>query len=259
MLTRFRKAFASLRSDEGGFTLMELLVAMVAGVAVTGALFGVLEVSLHQTARLTDRVQATQLGRVAMTRVVDALHSTCISPEFRPVLAKSNETELWFVNAYSNQAVIPMSEVSEHKIAWSKEAGKETGMLTDYSFPATGGSWPKYTFAGTESPVGGTRIATNIAPVEESGKKIIFQYYKYNTSSTSSTLTPLSTIEMTTPLEIKNSAPVAESVASVLIRFTAFPTNGNTALNRGVEMRNQVTLAMSAPSSETPVEASPCE
>jgi prepilin-type N-terminal cleavage/methylation domain-containing protein len=255
MLMRIRKVFDSMRSDEDGFTLMELLVAMVAGVAVTGALFGVLEVSLHQTARLTDRVQATQLGRVAMTRVIDALHSTCISPEFRPVQEKSNGSELVFVNAYSSKAIIPTSEVSKHKIFWNKE----TGTLTDYSYPATEGAWPKYTFSGTASPASGTRIASNVAEAEEKGEKIpIFQYFKYATTSESSALTPLSTI-YPTRLTVPLSAKEAETVASVLVRFTALPSDGNTALNRGVEMRNQVTLAMSAPSSETPIEASPCE
>ena len=36
---------------------------MLTGIVVTGGLFAILEVSLHQTARAGDVVQASQLGR----------------------------------------------------------------------------------------------------------------------------------------------------------------------------------------------------
>ena len=49
---------ARLRRDERGFTLIEVMVAMVVGLIVIGALFAILEVSLKQNARITDRVQS---------------------------------------------------------------------------------------------------------------------------------------------------------------------------------------------------------
>lgn len=129
--------------DEHGFTLIELLVAMVAGMAVIGALFGILEVSLHQTANLTDRVQSNQNGRIAMTRIIDALHSTCLSPEFKPIQESSSENDLSFVNAYSNEANIPYAAVSKHEIIWNKAAGT----LTEKRYAATSGTWPEYKFS----------------------------------------------------------------------------------------------------------------
>jgi prepilin-type N-terminal cleavage/methylation domain-containing protein len=255
-----RRLLHTLRSvghDERGFTLIELLVAMVTGLVVSGALFAILEVSLHQTSRLADRVEADQTGRIAMTRVIDALHSTCISPEFRPIQSGSSATELKFITAYSSEATIPLSAVTEHVIKWEKESGKETGLLTDSSRTATGGSWPKYTFSGTATT---TRLASNIGAPQEESKSVVFHYYKYATTSSSEVekqLTPLSTLE-TKPLAMKESKE-AEEAASVLVRFVAYPSNGNTASNRGVDLRNQITLAMSAPSSETPFEAVPCE
>jgi prepilin-type N-terminal cleavage/methylation domain-containing protein len=242
--------------DERGFTLIEMLVAMVAGMVVMGALFGILEVSLHQTANLTDRVQANQNGRIAMTRIIDELHSTCISPEFRPILEKSNGNELWFINAYSNQANIPYTAVSKHQIIWNKAEGK----LIDKRYPATGGTWPEYEFTSTASPSGGTILASNIAESNEEGHSKVFEYFRYNTtsSSASETLTPLNTINPEA-LAVPLSKTGAAAAASVLVRFTAYPTDGDTQSGRGVALRNQVTLAMSAPSSETPIEAAPCE
>jgi Tfp pilus assembly protein PilW len=241
--------------DEHGFTLIELLVAMVAGMAVIGALFGILEVSLHQTANLTDRVQSNQNGRIAMTRIIDALHSTCLSPEFKPIQESSSENDLSFVNAYSNEANIPYTAVSKHEIIWNKAAGT----LTEKRYSATSGTWPEYKFPTSATST--TLIASNIAESQEGGKSVpIFEYFKYNTtsSSASETLTPLSTINptrLTVPLSLSNAA----ITASVAVRFTAYPSDGDTLSGRGVDFRNQVTLAMSAPSSETPIEAEPCE
>src|ERR1700676_4150352 len=101
----------SLVADEHGFSLMETLVAMLSAVVITGALFVVLEVALHQTSRISDVAQATQLGRSAMTHVVDELHSACLAPQFTPVQEGSAENKLIFITAYGSQAELP----SAHK------------------------------------------------------------------------------------------------------------------------------------------------
>src|SRR4029077_920224 len=248
-----------LARDEQGFTLIETLVAIVTGVIVTGALFAILEVSLHQSARVVDVVQATQLGRRAMTKMPRELHSACLAPKFTPIQEKSGPNELIFINAYSNKAIIPTASESPAEGAYEHKIKYESNMLVDWAYPSTGGSWPKFTFSKTASPTKGTRLGENISRSVTEGKEVpIFQYYNYATESSSSSTTPLgtlNTVAMTTPLSEEKAA----EAASVLINFRAASADNNSALNRSIDLSNQVTLAFSAPNSEAVIEAGPCE
>jgi type II secretory pathway pseudopilin PulG len=281
-------------ADERGFTLMELLVSMLMAVVITGALFAIMEVSVGQTTLITDRVQANQLGRTAMTRIVDELHSSCLAPSFSPIQENSSESELIFKNAYSNEAVILNNKeaeaktggtgtgVFEHQIVWSPTAKT----LTDYTYKSTSGEGAEAKFPGITSnhehatPTSGVLLASNVTQTEaknskgETVKLPIFEYYKYSKESSSSSSTPLGSLaaiqneeskqyvplkaetEAGSPAEKENSS---NNVSSVLISFRQAPRDGKTEHDRYVDLSNQTTLALSAPNSETPIQDTPCE
>lgn len=265
-------------SDERGFTLIELLVSMITAVVVSGALLSILNISLGQTTLISDKVQANQLGRTAMTRIIDELHSSCLSPGFTPIKEKSSESELRFVNAYSKEAVIPNAKeakttgtgVFAHQIVWSPSAKT----LTDYTYKSTSGEGseaklPEITTTHVNAtPTSGVLLASNVTQTEEKNSKgevvkvPIFQYYKYAEESTSSSSTPVGTLvpieEQYLPLkaEKENSA---EEVASVLVSFRVAPVDGKTERDQYIDLSNQATLAFSAPNAETPIKDSPCE
>jgi len=265
-----RPTLPRVARDESGFTLIETLVAIVTGVIVTGALFAILEVSLHQSARVVDVVQATQLSRTTMTRMVNELHSACIGPKFTPILQGSDENELMFVNGYSKESQIPLSSTSasegqlgayEHIIKYESA----TGRLVDYTYPSTGGTWPNFTF-GAASPAKGVRIGENISQSETSAKTAVpvFQYFKYATESSGTTETPLGTISTTKQPGAENlkeglSEAEADQTASVLISYRTASADKDTRQNRSVDLSSQVTLAFSAPNSEATISAGPCE
>jgi len=235
--------------DVAGFTLIEMIVAMLCGIIITGALFAILEVSLRQTQRTTGRVQATQLGRSAMTRVVDELHSACIAKEFKPIQEKSSENELIFISGTGEEAVL--TKAYKHKISFSSSEG----LLTEETWASSGGEWPNFEFKSTPTK---TRVGEFIS---QSGSTPIFQYYNYAEKSGSSSTSAVSTLS-TTPLEAKSgsglTATHAEETAGVLITFTAGAPEGK-QYKPTVELNDQVTLAFSAPSAETPIKAAPCE
>jgi Tfp pilus assembly protein PilW len=244
--------------DHRGFTLVETLVAMLTGVAVTGALFAILEVSIHQTARINDVAQANQLGRTAMTRIVDELHSACIGQGFAPIQERSTERELRFVTAYSESSVIPASAVSEHLIVWSESAQT----LTDFTYPASSGEATNFVFPTTASPAKGTLVAEHVARGESGGTpKPIFRYYKYASTPTSSSETPEGTLsEVVLASETTALAATANEVAAVTVTFKTGPTDTTVWKGRvPSEFSAQNTFAFSEPAAEAPVQDAPCQ
>jgi Tfp pilus assembly protein PilW len=239
-------------SDASGFTLIETLVAMISSTVVVGALFAIFIVALHQTARTSGRVEATELGNTTMTRLVDELHSACIAREFTPIREKSNANELIFVSGVGTEAVLTKAYL--HKVAYSATEGT----LVEKTWPNVSTSaWPNFEFSESGTPTI-VRIGEHITRNESGGKEVaIFQYYGYATSSNStgavSTLTATPLTEGSGGLE-KN----AEKAAAVSINFTAGATQYK-QYKPSIELSNQVTLAFTAPSAETPILQKPCE
>lgn len=253
-----------LARDEHGFSMIEVLVSILTGLIVVFALFSILEVSMRQASRITDSVQADQLGRTALTKVVDELHTACMAREFAPVLVKSSEKELRFRTAYGETASIEGANATEHHIVWTG-VWPGSGQLLDKTYRSTGGVAPNFTYEVTETPKT-TVLAQNVYEAETTveGKKVpvpIFQYDKYNTKSVSSTESALGTL---LPISLKGKEATglteeeAKTVSAVLVTFTTAPTDNNVKLFRAAEFSNLVTFAFAAPASEATIEDGPC-
>jgi Tfp pilus assembly protein PilW len=241
-------------ADESGITLVELLVAMASGVLVMGALLGILIISQHQTAVLTDVAQATQAGRTTMTRIVDELHSSCISEGFAPVQSGSNNTKLVVVNAYSESAEIPVASTTRlDQIAF------EGGKLVDTTTPASGGAWPTFTFKG--APIV-TTLGTGISKsstLTEGKTATIFNYYRYDKEPESSSSTGVSGSleEMTVPVAGFSEAELKE-ISAVGVNFVATPRSGLEKVGRSATQSTINTFAFSIPNSEAKIADGPC-
>ncbi len=253
--------------DERGFTLIETLVATFSAVVVVGALYAIMIVALDQTSQVTDVVQANQVGRTTMTKVVDELDSACISSGFSPIqsgsLENSKESKLVFVNAYGKEAEIPTSAVKKHEIIWEKS----TGLLIDKTFAGTGLEKNEYKFSSTATTV---RLGEDIAQrkiLEKGSEKTlpIFQYYKSAEASAAlSAEGSLSTLEEKTPLSGGNSekgltATEAGEAESVEINFSQVPIDKNVKETRTADLKTQVIFSFSVPNAENPIKAKPCE
>ena len=198
MLTPAPTATTRLR-DERGFTLVELLVAMICASVVIAALVALFGITLSQSSRLTDRVLADRMGRNGMNTMLEELRSSCTgfgstaiqAPSTTPVspLASLGGSNLWFLSAYGNSTSgnAAVSAVTLHDVNWTavgtSGTGKQYGTLTDYSFAGSGES-PNWKFASLSTANATTTsvLAKDVVPPTPS---TLFHYYRYETLSTS--------------------------------------------------------------------------
>jgi Tfp pilus assembly protein PilV len=263
--------------SEQGFTLIETLVAMVTGIIVVGALLAILDISLKQETRATDRVQVDQIGRTAMNSIMDELHSSCTgfgsaaiqAPQETPAspLASSGPANLWFLSSYGNSSSgnAVMTSVTEHDINWTStgisNTGQRLGTLTDYAFPSTGGTpghwtFPALTVANATAKHTAKTLAKNVIPPQIAGISTLFQYAKYNNNASSSTDGQLEALSAT---EIPLSASTAENVARVAISFAQAPEDKDTRLGRTASFSDSVVLRFNPAETGSEVENIPCE
>lgn len=159
--------------SERGFTLVELLAAMAAGVVVLMAALTVLDVSIHQTTRTFSLVDATSRAEPAFEQIENELHSACFEDSETPVQAGSTGTALVFVSSIGNAA---NPTPTWHELDWVG------GNLTDNSYAASqtevSGSpvWTRGTLKSSRIVLNNTAQATTGSPATAVP---VFQYFAY--------------------------------------------------------------------------------
>lgn len=217
-------------------TLIELVVAMAAGMIVFAGLTTMVVASLHQSTRVTRRVHATQEARITVHRIVTELHSACVAAEVAPIQEGSSGTSLSFV--FQTGSAATLTPVL-HKISLTGTT------LTLSSYPSTSGSIPEWTFSST--PTSTSTLMTNVSAV--SASQPIFTYYKYVNGVISSTA-------LAEPLSEAN-ALVAVQVDIALKVTPPGPTTG-TAKLPGI-VQDSAFLRFTPPGGKTTALNFPCE
>lgn len=228
---------ASKISDERGTTLVELMVALMAGLVIISALTMVIMTTMHGTARVTARVEATQRARIALVRLMQELHSACISPEIAPIKEKSEGNALRFVHQTGSE-VQPTPILSV--VTYS------SGTLTQSDFAYASGAAPNWTFNET-TPTSTKTLLTKVAPVSPSSS--IFSYFRYasGTLSTTPQATPLSKAESELTVEIQ-AALTAEPEKATVVKNAA----------SSATVQDAATLRLTPPSFNEGSPAKPC-
>jgi Tfp pilus assembly protein PilW len=215
------------RRGEHGFTLVEMLVTLVTGIIVILATLSVLDISIGESSRISERVDADQRGRLAMEKILQELHSSCIAAGVTPVEANSTGTVLKLISQTGSETFFP--NVTEHVITYTEA----THTLSDASFVST----EEKTRGEWLFPTTATRTQTLLTGVSESIEEKtglpspIFKYYRYEGGN-------LSTTALTTPL----SATQANETAAVAVRFTTAPTSERTTGGRTVDLSDTAVL-----------------
>ena len=219
---------------EAGFTLIELMVAMLLAIIVSAATLAIVITSVHLTSNYDDRVEATQQGRDAMLEISQALNSSCVAAAVAPILPASDNSDVWFYSSLTDAATVKPSEV------WIQYTGAALVMKT-YAWAS--GASPSWVFATTPTTF---VLLANAAQV---GSTPVFQYFGYGSAGALAT----TAYPVTTTLGTS-----AATTAEVQINFQAIPSDGWTALSRPASFSDAVVLRLSAASNQTGVLNLPC-
>ena len=185
--------------DERGTTMIELLVSISATLIVMMGVVTLTTTVLHHQDRINRRVDANSRGRPVMTRMVQELHSACVTSHIVPIRTGSTGTSISFLSK-SGSAVGPTPDL--HTISLSGSTLRES------VFPATGGTAP------ARGPSRGrpSLEPRSCSPTSRAPGGVIFRYYDFVNGA-------LSTTPLPTPLSDTNAA----RVSYVTIAFTSFP------------------------------------
>lgn len=219
--------------DEKGTTLIELMVGISAGLVILFAISMVLMVSLRESHRVSARVDAVQRARIALSRVMEELHSACIAPQIAPV-KEGTGTSLTFIHQTGSE-VVPKPIRSTISLS--------EGTLLQSDTPSTGGNAPEWTWASSPSP--SRVLMTGIGPTPPSGN--IFTYYTYVNGQLSA---PLTTVNEET----------GRRVTQVHVAFTTEPASTPVAdPNAPASIQDTATLRLTPPSFNPGAINLPCQ
>jgi prepilin-type N-terminal cleavage/methylation domain-containing protein len=223
-----------LRSDESGFSLIELLMSMALGSIVLAALLTVFMSGVSGTIKVSDRTEALQRGRITMDRITTLLNSqTCLlntDGTGQPPIRDGQDNQVTF---YASLGVVDSNPLI-YRLSYDSGTKRitEERFLPDVSSGVV--TYPSYPASPSVSRV----IGTNILPTTAGAP--IFQYYQFIT-----TIGPtLGMVDNLTPLTTPLSTTSQYAAVRLTMSFATQPehTSGSTIDKRGTRIDGVATV-----------------
>jgi Tfp pilus assembly protein PilV len=212
-----------LRRDEGGFTLVELLAAMMVGMVVLFGILGLLDATINSSARSAGRVQGVREGRMAMDRIGQELRlASC--PADGTAIISGDASSVSFYTSRPQSDFRLADLVERHTIAWNGG---------DVRLTVTRGSGVPVVWDA--APVRTSVLASGLQLV--SGQPFL-QYLGYTVPSAPATST------LTAPL----SATDLSLTAQVRVQFDSAPSYGGAQASS--QFDSTITLRTDDPTDE---------
>jgi prepilin-type N-terminal cleavage/methylation domain-containing protein len=191
-------------SDERGFSLTELLVAMFIGMIVLLAAFMLLDRSFSASGQIADRSEALQRGRLAMDLITRQLRSQVCVGNTVPMVSGTDTSVSFYADLSDGSQPIKRRTLTFN-------AG--TGTITE-SVVTGAGTYPALTFTGAAA---NSTLLTKVDQILDGTPPVnprpVFRYYGYVVGGSPGQLEPLSA-----PLSAAN----LTRVALIKIGFRAF-------------------------------------
>ena len=206
-----------LRSDEGGFTLIETLMACVVGIVILAAAGGLLQMAARSQRLTSERVSATQRGRLVMDQMTRQLRSQTCLGSGKPSLASGTGDEVVFYGSLNpTPTTSGQLQIDERTLRFEPLAGDPTtGRIVQVVRPGVGKP-PSVDF--TTKPAVTTVLIDRVSRTAPG--QPIFTYWKYDKDFSPQML----------PVAVPASLADRELTVRVDIAFHSYPDGGGTKL-----------------------------
>jgi prepilin-type N-terminal cleavage/methylation domain-containing protein len=222
-------------SDESGFSLIELVMALAIGTIVLLAAFMLVDASTPLAQRTNERVDAFQRGRLALDIVGAELRSqVCMPGAVPPIMPTvSDDDDIWFYGNNQDQNSLPQ----RHHIylqgnALLEDTWQGTGTQANVTFPA--------------NPPPRTR--TLLSPVALVPGEKLFRYSAFDKNLPAAVNQPVGT-----PVSVADS----RNIVQVNISFVARPTGAKAATIRDSTFQQAVFFRTADPTD--PMKGAKCQ
>lgn len=201
-------------SDNRGFTVIELVVAMSLGMIVLLAAFTVIDRSFKTNKDIQDRTDALSRGRIVLELMTRQIRSmTCAGQNTPIALGTDNEVDFY---GYMGDPTVGSTLPQLHKLVYDPVA--KTLTSTDYAVTSVDTTPPTV----SATPVRPTRtLLTNVMPNQAGAP--VFSYYTYDAGATQGT----GTFSQLTAGAAGLSTTDRPRVVKVVINFLTRPTGIN--------------------------------
>ena len=232
--------------SEQGFTLLELLVAMVIGMVVLLAAFKLADAAMFSRVDTENRLDAAQRGRRTMDVVSrDVRSQMCPSTGVAPIEIAEADRSRFFASLVSAQS--GSVALQKREVAYEVPGGSTRGQMVERVYlnkgTATQPVWD------TTTPDQTNVISGDITKTTDSATGTVlpvFTYYKYDPTVAAGD--PSKLVELTPPISASDLGLVVE----VRIRFTAWPTgNGANVAKVQTAFDNRVFVRTADPTDPT--------
>lgn len=208
----------SVRQDERGFTLVELLVGMAIGLVVMFAALTMMDIAGRSAQRTDQRMQAIIRGRVAYEDLTRQLRSqTCLGFGQAAIQIAAPRETVFYASLITVNGALP---IQKRRLVFQPMTGfSDRGAIVEQVFDVASGTPPYVTWNTTPTS---TRTVINDVTLSPGGP--LFRYYKYN-KDTSPDFT-----ELTGPISDNDRAMIVK----VGLAFDSFPDRGGDSTLRTV-------------------------
>ncbi len=221
-----------LRSEESGFTLVEVLVAMIIGIVILLASFTMLDTSVVLTGKVTDRVDRTQRSRLAMETITRELRSqVCPAAGTTPLIA-GDAYSVTFYSFLGSGTFVP----DKMQIAWDTN----TNSIVEKKWAGTTAS-PYTTWAATPTQ---RTLLSDVRPLTPTAQDPNPPVFSYSNGINAAFTVPLAAADM------KNTSKVA-------IQFQTYAT-GRAPNGLSIKLQSEVFVRTADPNRGPTVIAPEC-